>query len=148
MKTPQICFWLEVKNLNQYNINNINFILKAATSGIEKIIGDSLRMHPENMFTSPYKGIEMLCSGKFAYVSVKILYTTKFVMQYAFTKQHNILLKGDVRLYPFLDNVNKKTGRCLLTISNKSMPNFLGFTFFVVYTFTKNWRYTDAVNSK
>ncbi len=47
--------------------------LQSATSGPEKIIGDSFRNHPENMFTIPKQGIDLLCTGKFAYVAVPII---------------------------------------------------------------------------
>lgn len=53
-------------------------LLQAATSGPEKVIGDSFRKHPENMFTTPYQGIDLLCTGKFAYVAVKSKFSDLF----------------------------------------------------------------------
>ena len=42
-------------------------------SGPEKIIAHFIRNRPENMFTTPHQGIDLLSSGKFAYVAVKII---------------------------------------------------------------------------
>lgn len=39
-------------------------------SGYRKVLGDSLRKHPENLFANQKKGFEMMYTGRFAYVAV------------------------------------------------------------------------------
>ena len=44
--------------------------LQNASEGVEKIIGDSLRSNPKNQFTLLGQAIEMLMTGKYAFVYV------------------------------------------------------------------------------
>lgn len=48
-------------------------VKQAAGSGPAKLIGDSLRSHPENFFTNPQKAFDMFLTGKFAYIQVLYL---------------------------------------------------------------------------
>jgi len=48
-------------------------------SGYRKVLGDSLRKHPENLFANQKKGFEMMYTGRFAYVAVHFLISHKII---------------------------------------------------------------------
>jgi len=56
-----------------------------------------------------------------------------------------MFFKADPLVYSFMDAANKRAGYCKFTVSKRHLVNadYIG-----VYTFPKNWRYTDAVNYK
>jgi len=51
---------------------NCDILLQNSTDGMEKLIGDSLRTHPENMFYDPRQVIKKLMTGKHALAQVSI----------------------------------------------------------------------------
>ena len=118
--------------------------MQEATSGPLKVLGDSLRNNPETLFTNRIKAFTMMYNtGHYAYIAVykllyRYFYLKRMEMDYYFHK-------ADPLVYSFMDAANKKAGYCKFTVSKRHLVNadYIG-----VYTFPKNWRYTDAVNYK
>ena len=121
--------------------------MKGATSGVEKIIGDSLRANPGNSFSTLIEAKQKLVNGSYALIYVRnwIVQTWPFFLTLQLIDQTFIHSQFNLFNYGLIDSTYRENNKqCRLTLG-KTPYSMLSP---VVYTLAKNGPYTKAINEQ
>jgi len=115
--------------------------------GTWKLLGDSLRRNPDGLFLRQEEAVKKMLTNQYAYYHVNHQYI--IINQYTQNCSahiYRLYLKADMRVMVLMDKLyNESEKRCHFTVINQGDFVPAGY---LVFSFTKHWRYTQAVNHR